>query len=267
MALSQHLGLRQSHALVMTPQLMQAIKLLQLSNLDLAGYVEGELERNPLLERADEADAERPPAAREPSTGVEWPQDGEPADLGRADRREDVSRSAAGAAELDDIAPADADAAASRANGERPAGHGEWANARPGTRDGGDPNLEAYLSADITLADHLAAQLVLAIADPARRMIGRYLIDLVDEAGYLVGDLAQVGERLGAPPAQVEAVLAVLQGFDPPGVCARSLAECLTIQLTERNRLRSGDGGAACASRPAGQARLRGAAPHLRRRR
>ena len=63
MALSQRLEFRQTQALVMTPQLMQAIKLLQLSSLDLAAYVEGELERNPLLERAD--DEEAPPAAAE----------------------------------------------------------------------------------------------------------------------------------------------------------------------------------------------------------
>jgi RNA polymerase sigma-54 factor len=236
MTLTQRLVLRQSQALVMTPQLMQAIKLLQLSNLDLAGYVESELERNPLLERVEEADAERSPAERETSTGGEWPQGADPAILDRPRPGGDGSLPAAGLVELDDIAPADADAMTSRSNGEVPVGYGEWANARPGARDGGDYNLEAYLSADITLADHLAEQLVLAIANPARRMIGRYLVDLVDEAGYLVGDLVQVGERLGAPLAEVEAVLAVLQGFDPPGVCARSLAECLAIQLTERNR-------------------------------
>ena len=67
-------------------------------------------------------------------------------------------------------------------------------------------------------------------------MIGQHLIDLVDEAGYLTGDLEAVAERLGAPLAEVEAVLAILQNFDPPGVCARNLSECLTIQLKERDR-------------------------------
>src|SRR5439155_3665333 len=59
---------------------------------------------------------------------------------------------------------------------------------------------------------------------------------MVDEAGYLAGDLAPVADKLGTSPAEVEAVLAILQGFDPPGVCARNLAECLSIQLTERDR-------------------------------
>ncbi len=67
-------------------------------------------------------------------------------------------------------------------------------------------------------------------------MIGQYLIDLVDEAGYLRGDIATVADKLGAPEAEVEAVLATLQEFDPPGVCARDLAECLTVQLKERDR-------------------------------
>jgi RNA polymerase sigma-54 factor len=67
-------------------------------------------------------------------------------------------------------------------------------------------------------------------------MIGQYLIDMVDEAGYLTGDLASVADKLGAPPAEVEAVLNIVQGFDPPGVCARNLTECLTIQLKEQNR-------------------------------
>src|SRR5215470_3571875 len=232
MALTQRLEIRQSHALVMTPQLMQAIKLLQLSNLDLAAYVEGELERNPLLERTGESEGEgeRRVAEREPSPAVaaaEWTDGAEDRGAGAAPERT--------AAEHEDVPPADTDAATSRSNGEAPAAYSEWAGTGSGGRDG-DYNLEAFVSVETTLADHLAEQLALAIVDPARRMIGQYLIDLVDEAGYLGGDLALVGEKLGAPAGEVAAVLAVLQGFDPPGVCARSLTECLAIQLKERDR-------------------------------
>jgi RNA polymerase sigma-54 factor len=67
-------------------------------------------------------------------------------------------------------------------------------------------------------------------------MIGQHLIDLVDEAGYLGGEVAAVAEKLGAPAAEVESVLALLQSFDPPGICARDLTECLALQLKERNR-------------------------------
>jgi RNA polymerase sigma-54 factor len=237
MALVQRLEIRQTHALVMTPQLMQAIKLLQLSNLDLAAYVEGELERNPLLERAGEGEREQPAADDKaaPQAGnlgeagdvVAWAP-GE--DAGKATPREQT------AAELEDIPPADSDAASSRSNGETPAGYSEWAGTGAGGREGGDYNLEAFVSAEPTLADHLAEQLTLAIADPKRRMIGQYLVDLVDEAGYLAGDLAVVGEKLGAPLAEIEAVLAILQSFEPAGVCARNLTECLAIQLKEKNR-------------------------------
>jgi RNA polymerase sigma-54 factor len=234
MALTQRLEIRQSHALVMTPQLMQAIKLLQLSNLDLSAYVEGELERNPLLERTGEAEgdgerraAERATPATHQAAGADWVDGGQDRNGAAATERP---------RELDDVPPADADAASSRSNDEAPGGYSEWAGAGTGGRDNGDYNLEAFVSVEATLADHLAGQLALAVADPARRMIGQYLIDLVDEAGYLGGDLALAAERLGAAPGEVAAVLAILQGFDPPGVCARNLNECLAIQLRERDR-------------------------------
>jgi RNA polymerase sigma-54 factor len=232
MALTQRLEIRQSHALVMTPQLMQAIKLLQLSNLDLAAYVEGELERNPLLERAGEGEGDGSPTDREVS-----PEAAGAIGSQQADHDQDQSsRPEQPAVDIDDVLPGDADAATSRANGEGPMGYSEWAGTGAGGRDNGDYNLEAFVSVETTLADHLAEQLALTITDPARRMIGQYLIDLVDEAGYLNGDLAPVAEKLGAPVGEVDIVLTILQGFDPPGVCARNLTECLAIQLKERNR-------------------------------
>jgi RNA polymerase sigma-54 factor len=230
MALSQRLELRQSHALVMTPQLMQAIKLLQLSNLDLAAYVEAELERNPLLERASEEEGDRAAPDREAAPYQEpavWAEGGE---------RADGSREEQARADLSDVPPADADAAASRSNADPVPGYSEWSGVGSTQHADGDYNLEAFVSVETTLADHLAEQLALTVADPVRRMIGQYLIDLVDEAGYLAGEPALVAEKLAAPVAEVEAVLAILQGFDPPGVCARNLTECLSIQLAERDR-------------------------------
>jgi RNA polymerase sigma-54 factor len=220
----------------MTPQLMQAIKLLQLSNLDLTAYVEGELERNPLLERPSEGPGE----GNQPSeAGGAGPTDGS-GDAPEGDwAKADVNGSAAIEDSFDtgieNVFPDSAEAPARPAQTE-PAAYSEWSGVGSGGREDGDYNLEAFVSAEATLADHLGEQLVLAIADPVRRMIGRHLIDLVDEAGYLVGDLSAVAERLGAPPAEIETVLAILQGFDPPGVCARNLAECLTIQLKEQDR-------------------------------
>jgi RNA polymerase sigma-54 factor len=115
-------------------------------------------------------------------------------------------------------------------------GPSDWSGVGNGGREDSDYNLEAFVSAERTLADHLAEQLALAIADPVRRMIAQFLIDMVDEAGYLTGELSGVAEKLGAPLAEVEAVLGIVQAFDPPGVCARNLTECLAIQLREQNR-------------------------------
>ncbi|HEY2185424.1 MAG TPA: RNA polymerase factor sigma-54 [Xanthobacteraceae bacterium] len=211
MALTQRLELRQSHALVMTPQLMQAIKLLQLSNLDLTSYVDEELERNPLLERVGEADhggnGSGPPGM---PAGEAIP--------GRDEPHLAEARNGSSSHSISDDVPR----------------YSQWADAGRGRAE--ENNLEAWVSASATLGDHLAAQLALAINDPARRIIGQYLIDLVDESGYLAGDLGMIADKLGAPPAEIDAVITVLQSFDPPGVCARNLAECLAIQLKEHDR-------------------------------
>jgi RNA polymerase sigma-54 factor len=233
MALTQKLQLRQSQALVMTPQLMQAIKLLQLSNLDLVAYVEGELERNPLLERGvedEQAPVEgdgTPTADQPPGEGEGWSAGESAQPAAPADDPLDTH--------LEDSYPDHTEAPRPR-TAEGPAGYSEWAGVGPGGRDDADYNLEAFVPAETTLADWLREQLTLAITGPSRRMIGQYLIDLVDESGYLAGDLEAVAEKLGTSVREVEAVLAILQSFDPPGICARDLAECLTLQLKDRDR-------------------------------
>ena len=236
MALSQRLEFRQSQALVMTPQLMQAIKLLQLSSLDLAAYVEGELERNPLLERAEAEDGST--LGAEPETpAVERDEDSSPTSdwIGEDLETSRASMEQGLGTELENVFPDDGGAKTAPVETPPPA-YSEWSGA--GTRGGDDNgyNLEAFVTAEITLAVHLAEQMALAISDPARRMIGQYLIDMVDEAGYLSGDLDAVAEKLGASRADVEAVLTILQTFDPAGVCARNLTECLAIQLRDRDR-------------------------------
>lgn len=258
MAITQRLEFRQSQSLVMTPQLMQAIKLLQLSNLDLAAFVEEELERNPLLERASddeprgegtmEAAADRAPSSTdggEEDFGASSASDADgpasresfdtPAedwinrDLGsRADMEQTFDSG------LDNVFSEEpAEAAARNAQDAAPTAYTEWGG---GASNDDDYNLEAFVAAELSLHDHLAEQLAVSIIDPSQRMIGQYLIDLVDDAGYLPADLGQAAERLGATQDAVDAVLAVLQTFDPPGICARSLSECLAIQLRERDR-------------------------------
>ncbi|WP_407115846.1 RNA polymerase factor sigma-54 [Bradyrhizobium sp. LMG 9283] len=249
MALTQRLEFRQSQSLVMTPQLMQAIKLLQLSNLDLTTFVEEELERNPLLERAnDEA-----PAGEAGQYGDGDESGGQGDSLGddgfggsgeafEPGQEEWMSKDLGTRAEIEQtldtgldnvFSEEPAEAAARNAQDAVPTTYTEWGGGASGDED---YNLEAFVAAETTLSDHLAEQLSVAFTAPAQRMIGQYLIDLVDEAGYLPPDLGQAAERLGASQREVEDVLAVLQKFDPPGVCARSLSECLAIQLRELDR-------------------------------
>jgi RNA polymerase sigma-54 factor len=235
MALSQRLEFRQTQALVMTPQLMQAIKLLQLSSLDLAAYVEGELERNPLLERASEDQTPLPGTEPERAVEADTPPDGAADWIGQELETSRTSMEQGLGTELENVFPDDGGEKSAAPEAPPPA-YSEWSGAGSGGSDDGSYNLEAFVTAEITLASHLAEQLALAISDPVDRMIGQYLVDMVDETGYLTGDLDGVAEKLGAPRAKVDAVLTILQTFDPSGVCARNLTECLALQLKERNR-------------------------------
>ncbi|TDR89092.1 RNA polymerase factor sigma-54 [Enterovirga rhinocerotis] len=231
MALMHRLEMRQGQSLVMTPQLLQAIKLLQLSHLDLATYVEGELERNPLLESAAPDDGSRNVSLDEPA-----PPGGDGLDLsrgeiesapdGRIDEVFQDSRS--------DFAEAPAERAAGDALAvSMPA----WQSSGGGGGfDGGEFDPTANLTEDENLRDHLERQLLLATADPLDRLIGRHVIDAVDDAGYLGESCAEIAERLGAEPARVERLLGLIQTFSPTGIAARNLAECLALQLKERDR-------------------------------
>ncbi len=245
MAITTKLELRQSHNLVMTPQLQQAIKLLQLSNMELTTFVEAELERNPLLERADTDDAggaASEPAVEPLTASAKEESDGEGLSAtGESDADDDAegvdldsgpSRSEDLDAEPQDVFP---DAEAFSPGALKDSG---WATLGQGSRSNLDEesNLEAYVAEERTLRSHLTEQLVLAFADPAQRLIGHHLIDMTDEAGYLRGDLDSVAELLGAPLELVEETLAVMQGFEPCGVFARDLRECLLLQLKEQNR-------------------------------
>src|SRR6476469_9350656 len=167
MALSQRLEFRQAQSLVMTPQLMQAIKLLQLSNLDLAAYVDAELERNPLLERADGADAA--PGVADGQDGGDSPSEGAPVEGDWLERDIDPSRSAIEdrlGTELENVFPDDRppDPVAAPAAIEQLVGTDpyvtSWSDVGPGGRsDAGDTGFENYVAAEISLADHLERQL------------------------------------------------------------------------------------------------------------
>ncbi|HXI86278.1 MAG TPA: RNA polymerase factor sigma-54 [Parvularculaceae bacterium] len=222
MALAPKLEFRQSQQLVMTPQLQQAIKLLQLSNLELSAYVEEQLEQNPFLERAAES-AEAPEAGEQRAAGEEG---GEESD-GALDLSGDASP-----AKAEEALDAEAE---SEAPGEFRIN--EWASVGSGK---GSVDIErefgATLSREISLGEHLSEQLHVATRDPEQLFIGAYLIDLIDEAGYLRESAAEIAERLGAGEHEVDETLRLIQTFDPAGVGARDIKECLKLQLIDRDR-------------------------------
>lgn len=233
MALSARLELRQGQSLVITPQLQQAIKLLQLSNLELDAYIEAEMERNPLLAR-EEPDAE-PPSPDQEASKTSLPDVlAEDGPGGRAERDLD-----AGAEDVyQDAAPGD------RATGDVPGdaqdgvGRQDWSKSdRNGSFDASDEGLEGRLSRELTLYDHLGEQAAMAGFTPSERLVAEALIGGVDEGGYLRVPLDEVAERLGCSLPVVEGVLTRLQGFEPTGVFARDVRECLALQLKERDRL------------------------------
>ncbi|HRK23657.1 MAG TPA: RNA polymerase factor sigma-54 [Beijerinckiaceae bacterium] len=235
MAIAPKLVMRQSQSLVMTPQLLQAIKLLQLSTSELSAFVEAELERNPMLERAD---SEEEAPFQTPSESVaetreegDWALDRMPADRQTLER--DLGT------ELENAFPDDAPPTPAASVSDAPADSPFW-DVRGGgggiALDGDDPNLEAYLAASTSLAEHLHHQLAETLAEGTERLIGAVIIEAIDPTGYLAEPLSDIARRLGVSIEEVEAVLGIIQGFEPSGIGARSLAECLAIQLRERDR-------------------------------
>ncbi|MGV3491452.1 MAG: RNA polymerase factor sigma-54 [Devosia sp.] len=227
MALTPRLEVRQGQSLTLTPQLMQSIRLLQLSHLELNAFVDAELLRNPLLEREDGSEPSETDAAELPERASELNAAEDTVDFSERIQSEDsIADGYDTAAEnmFPDTATAD-----------------RQADAQPWTeRSGGDgeaPDIDQFVAARPTLSDHLGAQAGLLISDPAERLIAQFLIDSLNEAGYLAVELDLVAEQLGAPLPVVEGVLQKLQGCDPVGVFARDVRECLALQLRERDRL------------------------------
>jgi len=222
LALSARLEVRQGQGLVITPQLQQAIKLLQMSNLEVEAFVEAELERNPLLQR-DERDneAEETPVVESAVTN-EHAADAE----ARAELDTTHDEASPGERATGDAAEA-ADAG----------GAVDWSKAGSGGSFDHDGEFgDGALTREKTLTEHLQEQLAASGLRAADLVIAGVLIDAVDEAGYLRAEVDDVAERLGCAPGRVEAVLTVIQGFDPVGVAARDVRECLMIQLKDKNR-------------------------------
>jgi len=246
MALGPRLDLRQSQSLVMTPQLQQAIRLLALSNLEIETYIADELERNPLLELGREEGGGGDDTPTEPvETGFDAA-DPAGADtliglgMGEADRPLDMDHDA----EIfhhdcaSDQGGGSVEPAGGQGPGELPGGanSGLSANDITITGAGGDgPAWEETLADSTSLREHLHGQAG-ACLDGLTLFIARHLIDLIDETGYLRADLDDIAAQLGVAAAAVEHALTCIQSFDPTGVGARSLAECIAIQAREADR-------------------------------
>lgn len=234
MALSAKLQLRQAQSLVMTPQLLQSIRLLQLTHLELERFIDDEIEKNPLLERDEArdgaADGAEPMEAETPSgeaeAGVDRLFDRADASAETISDRLDTS--------LENVFPDDA-GPAERLSPDLAA---QWTSASGGGGGSGEGfDIEDMAAGRASLSDHVGEQIAFAFRDSADRLIARDLADALDEAGYLRVALADVAERLGTGLAMVERVLDVCQTFDPAGLFARDLAECLALQLQARDRL------------------------------
>jgi len=229
MSLSPRLDLRQTQSLVMTPQLQQAIKLLALSNLELEGVIAEELEKNPLLATAGE-DGE-PQQADTPAETGDSPADTEPL---TADRLIE-----AGDAQSD--APLDVDYDAETFHHDSAADMAGGASGQLGVdglsgampEDG--PDMDAIAADAPNLTDHLLAQAG-ELLDGRDLLIASRIIDAIDEAGYLATPLPELAEALDIAADEAERILAIVHTFDPTGVGARSLGECLALQAKEADR-------------------------------
>ena len=237
MALSAKLAMRQSQAMVLTPQLLQAIKLLQMPNLELTQFIENELSSNPLLERAEDREEVSLEQAEAGATGfAEAPV--EPGDWARETLGADTGQLAANlGTEVENTFDADRAAPAIQSIRADDVSAQAWTGVGASPEGGEAPDLEAYVAETPSLRDLLERQAAIVLPDPAERMIGVALIDGLDEAGYFVGSIAEIAARLGADVERVEGVLMLMQTLEPTGVFARSLSECLALQLKERDRL------------------------------
>jgi len=206
-----HQQMRQT--LIITQRLQQALKLLQMPTLELQQALKAELERNPMLEEVDEVEEVQEIDDAKEESGLKESEQPETAD-GTPDGTPEEQK-----IEWEDFWP-----------------DSMWDGPVAPRTD--DPGEEFYEKVPVTvksLSEHLSEQLRLTGMGELELSIGDYLIGSIDENGYLQTTVDEVAETLSMPPEKVEEVLAVIQTFDPAGVGARNLQECLWIQLAQKN--------------------------------
>lgn len=213
---SQKLDLRNIQGLVMTPQLQQAIRLLQMNNAELNAFLEEEIAANPLLEKAG------------PEEG------GEDSVM---DQSAPDSPAAEGGDVESDFAQAWDNSSSSPAPGDFDPGQSLAGRGGSTDFEGSEEGFETGLARTQTLREHLLEQLHMSVSDTRDRLLGAMLIDLLDESGYLRIDRAELAARLNCPLERLGTLLDRMKSFDPSGVFARDLAECLTLQLADQGKL------------------------------
>jgi RNA polymerase sigma-54 factor len=236
MSIAPRLEFRQTQNLVMTPQLRQAIKLLQYSHLEVAAFVEEALESNPLLdrdERDDESgfDAELPGTERDRATAAGSGDIAAQVESGALPERNAAPLDGSEADFFGETAPGEA-----MSDGYGGAG-GETAFSGPAGAAPEEDWIDSLAESRPPLREHLAAQLRLNIHDRVERLIGAQIIAQLEPSGRVSVTDAEFATALGTPLAQVAAVRAKLMRFDPVGVLAPDLRTCLAVQLAERRRL------------------------------
>ena len=234
MGLTARLQLRQSQSLVMTPQLMQSIKLLQLTHIELDRFVDEEIERNPLLDRAEpREDAATDQLQKQEQEGLAEAE-GDWFENERAWTSEAISDKLDSS--LENMFPDDP------GTSERlgPDLTAQWKSAGGGSPASGSADgfdMDDMAAAAVSLRDHVGEQIAFAFSDPSERLIARELAENLDDDGYMRADFAEIAARLGAGTVDIAAVLSVCQTFEPVGLFARDLAECLALQLGLHDRL------------------------------
>lgn len=191
MELGYDLTIEQSQKLVMTPELIQAIKILQFNIQELDSYVQDQVLTNPVLETEQE---DEPKEKDSDNDAPDW-QEYLRSSLERGD-------------------------------------DGEWDRQWREIRDDDEGDYyERYVDNDLTLPEHLLFQFQFAVKDEQQRKIGRYIIESLDENGYMTSSVEEIAEVMQAAPEDVRQALEIIQGLDPAGVGAANLSECLLIQL------------------------------------
>jgi RNA polymerase sigma-54 factor len=241
MSLAPRLDLRQSQSLVMTPQLQQAIKLLALSSIEIEAYIAGEVERNPVLEALSSDGANDSASERSGDSDL-----GDLPELASSQSGERSSDDILNGGDMAASEALDVDFTAETFHHDGASDNGltgGGADGMLGLSGGGAASglggeatdFDSFAAPDISLRDHLLGQAGSSLSGRTLFLV-QQLIEHIENTGYLGIDLLDLARRLGIALAEMEAALSALQRFDPVGVGARDLAECLALQAKEADR-------------------------------